>query len=35
DEEKQKLGAWETYSVQLNRVSPEDVANISWPERPE
>lgn len=35
DEEKRQLGAWETYSVLLNRVSHEDVANITWPERPE
>lgn len=35
DEEKQQLGAWETYSVLLNRASHEDVANITWPERPE
>ncbi|ELV0297405.1 tail fiber assembly protein, partial [Salmonella enterica] len=32
DEEKQKLEAWELYSVMVNRV---DTSNPDWPQKPE
>lgn len=35
DEEKALLTAWETYSVQLNRVQAEDAPDIAWPAIPE
>ncbi|WP_440492987.1 tail fiber assembly protein [Serratia sarumanii] len=34
-EEQALLTAWETYSVLLSRVNPNDAPNIDWPVRPE
>ncbi len=34
DKEKGRLGAWERYSVLLSRVSPRDIPNITWPDKP-
>ncbi|ALL37867.1 tail fiber assembly protein [Serratia marcescens] len=34
DEEKARLEAWERYSVLMSRVSPQEVPNITWPEKP-
>lgn len=34
EDEKQKLTAWKTYRVQINRIKVSDAPNITWPEKP-
>lgn len=34
DEEKQRLKAWEIYSVKLSRIDTSAAPEIEWPEKP-
>ncbi|ECG2846232.1 tail fiber assembly protein [Salmonella enterica subsp. enterica serovar Manhattan] len=34
DEERQRLKVWEQYSVMVNRINPDLVQDITWPESP-